>query len=95
MGIEYIALGIAILVHIVGTVWWASDMNTRMKHLEERTKSVDDLNIKMAKLEVVTQQLVNMTQSTNAAVQTIKDFLINKGEGSEAHRQLKQLSLDN
>lgn len=90
--LPYIAFGFTILIHLFGTVWWASGMNTRLKHLEEKTKAVDDLNIKVARIEVVTQQLSQTGNSTNASVETIKAFLMSGGSsGGDDHRRLKQL----
>lgn len=84
----YFALGITILVHLFGTVWWASSMNTRMKHLEDKTRAVDDLNVKMASLETTVNILVQTTQQTNTAVNTLKEFLLTNAQ-KEAQR-LKQ-----
>ena len=84
----YMALGFTILVHLLGTVWWASSMNTRMKHLEDKTRAVDELNVKMASLETTVNILVQTTQQTNTAVNTLKDFILTNTQ-KEAHR-LKQ-----
>ena len=84
----YFALGLTILVHLFGTVWWASSKNTRMKHLEDKTRAVDDLNVKMASLETTVNILVQTTQQTNTAVNTLKEFLLTNAQ-KEAQR-LKQ-----
>lgn len=75
-------------MHLLGTVWWASSMNTRMKHLEDKTRAVDELNVKMASLETTVNILVQTTQQTNTAVNTLKDFILTSTQ-YEAHR-LKQ-----
>lgn len=84
-----IGIGITVLVHFAGTIFWAGNMNARVRNLEKEIDHVSKLPERMAGLEAVVQTLVSTAQSLDKNVNTVKDFLI--AQGHNENRHLKQL----
>lgn len=78
MGFEetLMGLGVTVIINLCGSVWWAGNMNARVKSIEEKISQVQLLPERMARLETVVQTLVQTSQNTGASVAVIKDFLI-------------------
>lgn len=69
-------------------VFWAGNMNSRVKTLEDKVASVASLPERLARLETVTQTLVQTSQQTAQNVEAMKTYIL-AHDGTPKH--LKQM----
>lgn len=92
----FIAIGLTLVLQLCGTVWWAGNMNSRVKTLEDKVAVIASLPERLARLETVAQTLVQTSQRTDTAVQTVKDFMLaqSNAESSRLKQLVEGLDLD-
>lgn len=70
-----IALSITILVHLFGTVWWASRLTARVDHIERWITLNEQNSVRLTALEVKIAALETTVNTIAASVQRIADKL--------------------
>lgn len=78
MNVELWLIGFALTImgHIATFVWWAGNMNSRMKHLEDTVNTFSAMPERMARMETQVSMVLSTTQETNKSVHALKDMMV-------------------
>ena len=77
--LQTIILLVPIFIHIAASIWWASDITARIKHLERRADLSAPIEARMAAVEASLKSNAARMDQIGRSLESIEKILMDKG----------------